>query len=175
MTIDFVLIGIYFIWLVFYYEKNKGNIPLFLGVFLLLLGYFIKPIIVGDVFINICNVVGIVSLFAFVFTSKKVNVKKSITSGVLISFIYGLINLIDMDFNLFFGAGLTIVVIIIINFLNCLLVEECVVSALVGLVLIEIFNIFFMLPKLEFVTIFGDVLVLCIGFAGYPPVYRNRP
>lgn len=161
MGIEFVLLGIYFIWQMFYSKKDRSNLLIIFAVFSLLLGYFIGNIIIGNIMINVCNVLGLVLLILFA-AVKSCDMKNAIISGIMIGCIYGLINYIDIDYNLFFNEVTTIIVILVVNFLNKLSVEDSVLSVVIGIVLIEIFNIFLLLKKLEFVALFGESVVLCI-------------
>jgi len=162
MGIDFILVGVYFIWLIFYKERVKQNLPLFLGVGLLLVGYFIKSVKFNCISINICRVLGIINLIVFILISGRVNVKKSLTSSIVIAILYGFINFIDIDFNLFFGTAVTVLIVIVINTLNMLTIDEYVLSTFGGLILVEIFNALFMYSKLDYVAIFSDDLAMCI-------------
>jgi len=163
MPFDFIVLGLILICLIFYLDlKKHSNLVCFLGIVFLLLGYFIKNFTMLKVSINMFNLFGIIYLILSSIISKEVDKRNSIYGGILIAILYILINYIKFDYNLFFDVKPFILITIIINYINCYSLKESIISTCSAIIYCEIFNAFFMFPKLNFVALFGVEITLCI-------------
>lgn len=166
MTIEFILLGVLLIYVIFYFDlKKQDNIMFFLAILFFMIGYFVKNAEFYFLSINFFNLFGLLYLIVYSLISIK-NIKtNAIYGGMLIAILYILINYIKLDFNMFFDLNPIIFIMISVNFINCYTIKESILSSCLGIILCEIFNIFFMRPKLEFVAIFSEEIIVCVVFS----------
>ena len=164
MPIDFIILGIFFIYLCFNYKKTKFNKTLILlGLCMILLGYFNHGIFISryNVSINFCNLFGIIFVFVFCFKFSKINGIKLMRQSILILLLYMFFNFINLDNNIFFNCMPLILIVGLVNICNVNFYEN-VFTIIISMVFVEIFNLFFMLPKIDSWALFSREFIFCI-------------
>lgn len=163
MGFDFVVLGIILIWLLFYSDfRNQSNLVLMIGIVFLMIGYFVNAVTFNNISINFFNFFGMVYVLIFAIISGGVRVKNTLYCGVLIAMLYVLINYIKFDFNMFFDLKPFIFVAVAVNLINVFSVKEGLISTIFGLIICEIFNVFFMLKEIDFMPILSCETTFCI-------------
>jgi len=164
MSFDFIVLGIFFIFILFYVrEDNMGGLTIIkITTFLFLIGYFIKSLLIGSFYINLINLLTIFIAITLMILLIKPDISKSIYIALIECIIYVLINFVFIDCNIYFSIIPFIAISIIIGMINLLKIKEWMLSIFLSIVTCEFFNMFFMLKKVNYVTLFQQEIVIFV-------------
>lgn len=154
---EIIVLGVFVIWCLFYGKiKSGAEVFLFIGVISMIVGYFYKDVIIKSLTVDIfiCFGVVMICLFLFCYGVNKINFENICLSVIC----YGIINLFSFEFNSFFGSGLLVCLILLISLFRSgfrIYIQNINLS----LILCELFNIFFMMSRMDFAVIFSNEFV----------------
>ena len=162
MSFEFIVIGIFLIWSLFYLKLNSiDKTFLLLGLVFLFFSYFIPNVFIFNVSINLCIFVGFCCMLAFVcFYGFSIDMENLL----YVLLIYVSLNVISIDFNSFFYSGVLSAIVLSVNILNFKDLKKLLLNVNFSLVICEFFNLIFLLNMLNFSTIFSFEFLKCFVF-----------
>lgn len=163
---DFCAVGVFLIWCVFYLDlKSISNILLIAGVGSLFVSYFTKnvEILAVNVSFNAFVLIGIVLIMcSLCMGCEKISCNMCVCGLMLSLFLYVGVVMMSICFSSFFTPIPLCVIVCVTNILNFKGFKSKYFALNLSIIFCEIFNGFYLLKKLDFVTIFSSEIVLCI-------------
>lgn len=161
MRLVLCLLGFSLIWCIFYFKfTSYKRLVLFLGVLIIFCGMFLNNVFIKNISVNICFLVGYLLILFSVIPlrlNSVLNALDKVGYGVIL---YICLNIVSLDFNLFFNWIPLVIIVIVFNGFNSE-VDNCFFGLNLTFGLCEIFNLFFISKKMNFSIIFSFEFVNC--------------
>ena len=161
MPIEFVILGIFLIWSLFYLRINNAiNIVLIFSLLFLFFGCFYRGLIIGNFSTNVFVCIGAILFVVYLFFKSEKFSGKVVENSCYCLIVYACLNLISIEFNSFFNCLPLVIIVLIIHLLNHG-ESSILLSVNLSLFVCELINAFFMFPKMNFSVIFSNEFVRC--------------
>lgn len=165
MMFDFFIIGAILIWCVFYARLDAvKNWILVASISLLFIGYFNldKSILIANVSVNLFGLISFILLVVYFLTYyKNIRFSRMIENVSYVVLLYLGLNIVSIEFNLFFNCLPLIAIIVVINGFNGFNFFTSILGLNISLFFVEILNSILMINQLQFATIFSREFVIC--------------
>lgn len=167
MPIHFMLLGIMTLFILFFVNLSvPRKCLLFCGVACIIGSFFIGQINIKMGSINILNFIGIVLVLCAVISKKCISHKTFVTvfCGVVM---YFLLNVISLDYNMFFTFVPICVICTIVPLVLMRDTKASVFSCALSIVACEFVSMFLMYKNLNYWALFGNNFMFCIVLCVY--------
>ena len=175
MPFEFFVVGFFLICEIFFFDFSKGkNVWIFLSSLFLVFSYFVNYINIGLVSFNILVIVASFFVILYILSGlKSLSLRINISKVLTILVVYIVLNLINIDFNVFFNPlWLLGIIVLMLSFGNCGLLNDLFVLNF-SLISVELLNILFLIRKLNFVMIFSREFVVSLVILNTFAVLKN--
>ena len=161
MSFTFIVLGVILIWCVFYLKLDSiVKLAFFLGLYLEFVGCFFSNCVIQNVSINFAIFTGyLIIMFGLIMCCKDC-LLKSVENVIYVLVIYVALNIVMVEFNSFFNWVPIVLIVLIINSLSCDN-RTGILSINLSLGICELFNLFYMLIKMDFSVIYSSEFLLC--------------
>ena len=168
MPLDFFVLGVFVLTLFCVMSHSKrGLIISFLGVVLVMISYFVREVQLGNVVFNWLFFCGLVLVVIGLNLKKKYQVN-TIFVPLSLACVYLLLNIVNLEYNMFFTIIPICVAGVLGGFLCAGSVENRISGVILTLAICEIVNLFVMVKHLGFLALFGCDLRVCIVLCVLP-------
>ena len=164
MLFEFFILGFVLIFVMFFCDFSKvKNLWLFIAVLFLTMSYFVRLVNIGIMSTNLFVVIAMVFVFLYIFSDwRDVKFCGAFSKILSILVIYIGLNLINIDFNMFFNLAWVLGVIVLVSVFNFYSITTDLFVVNVSLVGIEFVNALFLIKKLNFLVIFSREFVVVV-------------
>ena len=163
MSIDFIIVGMFLIFSLFYMQ-NRGYkwILLKISMLMFLIGYFIGNIEIENITFNVLNICSMLLFIIVTVGGIKREIRLVVYVSSLTVLLYIMANYIYLDCNMYFSLIPFILIATIVSLINNLSLKGSIVSTILSLGIVEIFNVFFLIGEIKYMALFQSKLSICI-------------
>lgn len=164
MPFSFICLGACFIYFLFFIDLKKfGNLLTTIGIFILMIGFFVGELYFKTCSINILNVVGVAIIFIGVICIKgHLNWVRVVVLPSICSIIYYVLNIVDIDMNMFFNFLPACLVICFVSVACINRVKDGVLMTILSAIFLDILNYFIVLEDVGYLALFSREFIVCI-------------
>lgn len=168
MPLDFVIIGVIFMTLFLMLSLLKPqNIIMLLGLFCVLLSYFIGINTFAKFSLNWLFLIGLILVILSLSLNSKSLFQVFVVSASL-AIVYVSLNIFNLEFNMFFTILPMCIIGVSAGMVCVKNIYKCILQVVLTLVFCEIVNAFVMIEHLDFWALFGYNFIICIVLCVLP-------